>query len=82
LRLLQTSRLKDARISAFVDSNPHYQGKDLSGVPIISPGNVRGRAEPIIISSRVYQEDIARVIREDLGLPNKVIRLYDMGEAG
>ena len=30
LRLLSTSRLKDAKIAAFVDSNPRYQGKTLS----------------------------------------------------
>ena len=36
LRLLETSRLPQARIVAFIDSNVHYQGKTLAGVPIIS----------------------------------------------
>jgi len=78
LRLMQTSSLKDAKIAAFIDSNPHYQGKTIDGIPIIAPGRVRDHAEPIVISSRVYQEEIARAVREDLKLPNQLIRLYDM----
>ena len=31
LRLLATSRLKNAKIAAFVDSNPRYQGKTVQG---------------------------------------------------
>ncbi|MCX6996564.1 MAG: class I SAM-dependent methyltransferase [Kiritimatiellaeota bacterium] len=78
LRLLATSRLKDAVITAFVDSNPIYQSKGLNGIRIIAPSDLRGRTEPILISSRAYQEDIARQVRDDLKLPNRLIRLYQL----
>lgn len=75
-RLLATSPLAKARIVAFVDSNPRYQEKSLGGVPIIPPQQLNGRTEPILISSRLYQEEIAGQIRQDLNLPNEIIRLY------
>ena len=78
LRLLATSRLQEAAITAFVDSNPTYQGKKLNDIRIIAPADLRGRTEPILISSRAYQEDIARQVREDLQLPNRLIRLYQL----
>lgn len=78
LRLLETSQLREATISVFVDSNPRYQGKSLLGIPIIAPAQLSGRTEPILISSRPYQEDIATQIRQVLKLPNDLIRLYDI----
>jgi hypothetical protein len=77
-RLLATSRLRDANISAFVDSNARYQGRELDGVPIIAPEALRGRGEPILISSRVFQDEIQRQIRDDLQLSNELILLYDL----
>lgn len=76
LRLLSTSKLGKAKILAFVDSNPRYQGKHLMDVPIISPESLKEFPEPIMISSRVYQEEIATQIADDLRLDNKVIKLY------
>jgi SAM-dependent methyltransferase len=76
LRLLETSRLGEARITAFIDSNTRYQDKKLRGVPILAPEAVRGRFEPILISSRVYQHEIANRIQNEMSLPNRVIRLY------
>lgn len=81
LRLMQTSQLKNTKIVAFIDSNPHYQGKNINDIPIIAPSHVCDHTEPIVISSRVYQEEIAHEICEDLKLPNRLIRLYDMGSA-
>lgn len=75
-RLLATSRLAQARIIAFVDSNPRYQGKQLSGVPVISPQEVASRPEPILISSQGYQQEIATQIRHSLKLPNPLLLLY------
>jgi 2-polyprenyl-3-methyl-5-hydroxy-6-metoxy-1,4-benzoquinol methylase len=77
-RLLAESPLGQARIAAFVDSNPRYQGKDLGGVPILAPAELRGRGEPILISSRFYQAEIERQLRVDLGLVNEVILLYQV----
>ncbi len=78
LRLLATSRLAEARIAAFVDANPRYQGKSLRDVPIISPAELSGRAEPILVSSRVFQNDIVRQIRETLALTNPLYLLYSL----
>ena len=76
LRLLATSKLAGANIRAYVDSNPRYQGKQINDVPIISPQELRNMPEPILISSRAYQEEIANHIRNDLQLDNEIIKLY------
>jgi SAM-dependent methyltransferase len=76
LRLLATSRLAEARIEAFVDSNPKYQGKKLNGIPIIGPAQVQDSTLPILISSRVYQDEIEDLIRHRLGLANEIVKLY------
>jgi hypothetical protein len=76
LRLLATSRLSEAKITAFVDSNPRYQSKRLLGVPIISPTELKGRSEPVLISSRVFQRDIERQIHHELNCSNELILLY------
>jgi len=75
-RLLASSRLAQANIAAFVDSNTNYQGKQLNGIPILPPERLLGRLEPILISSYLYQEEISKQIRETLRLNNEIIRLY------
>ena len=51
LHLLETSRLRDCRIEAFLDSNPHYAGATLIGRPVLAPGDARrsGRADPGVV---------------------------------
>ena len=80
-RLLATGGLDGANISAFVDSNPKYQGQQLRGVPILAPEALRPRTEPILICSRVFQQEIERQIRDQLGLPNELLMLYSSREA-
>ena len=75
-RLMATSRLSEVAIEAFADSNPRYHGKQLHGIPIIAPGDVRDFSTPILISSRVFQSAIEEQIRRDLGLSNEIITLY------
>jgi SAM-dependent methyltransferase len=77
-RLLSVSNLAKARITAFVDSNTHYQGLHLRGVPVVSPTDLHDRTETILISSRMFQDEIAQQIRADLGLTNELIRLYEL----
>lgn len=77
-RLLATSSLGKAIISAFVDSNSKYQGKKLNGVSIIAPADLKKRSEPILISSRVFQQDIKKQIQEDIKLNNELILLYEI----
>jgi SAM-dependent methyltransferase len=75
-RLLSTTRLGEANIVAFFDSNPKVQGKELLGVTIRPPAELRQMPYPVLIASRVFQDEIERQIREDLHCPNRIIRLY------
>lgn len=77
LRLLANGGLDPARIAAFVDSNPRYQDRDLRGIPVYSPRDVRSRTEPILISSRSCQHEIQQQIRNGMGMENPVILLYE-----
>ena len=77
-RLLATSRLAEADIVAFVESNSRYHGKTLHGRPILPPEALRERSEPVLISSRVFQQEIADQIRTGLGCPNELILLYNV----
>lgn len=76
LHLLATSRLSQANVGAFVDSNPRYQGKQLDNLPILAPNDLRNRTEAILISSRVFQPVIEQQIRQELQLTNEIITLY------
>lgn len=77
LRLLETSQLPDARIIAFIDSNPRYEGKQLRGVPIVTPGQFKSGDATILISSQVAEAEIKAQIRERLHWPNPVVCLYE-----
>ncbi|GAC1435563.1 MAG: hypothetical protein NVSMB68_07700 [Thermoanaerobaculia bacterium] len=77
-RLMATSRLAEADIAAFVESNARYHGKTLHGRPIVPPAALRGHDEPVLISSRVFQKEIADQIRHGLGCPNELILLYNV----
>lgn len=76
-RLLATGAFTGIRIAAFVDSNPKYQGRQLQGIPVLSPASLAGRTEPILISTRGFQREIRDQIRDQLGLANEIILLYD-----
>lgn len=77
-RLMATSRLAEADIAAFIESNVRYHGKTLHGRPILPPAALRDRREPVLISSRVFQHEIAKQIRQDLGCGNELILLYNV----
>ena len=77
-RLLATTRLRDANIRAFIDSNPHYQGQRMIGRPVIAPQELKGRPEPILVLSWAFVEEISRQIREELRLDNEIIRINHM----
>ena len=74
-RLLSTTRLGEANIVAFIDSNPNIQGQSFDGIPVRSPDGIRNRDEAILIASWVFAADIERQIRTDLGCHNAIIRL-------
>jgi SAM-dependent methyltransferase len=75
-RLMATSRLAEADIVAFIESNSRYHGKMLRGRPILAPEALKDHPEPVLISSRVFQKEIAEQIRHDLGCSNELILLY------
>jgi len=77
-RLMATSRLSQAPIVAFLESNARYHGRTLLGRPIWPPGSLKSRLEPVLISSRVFQKEIADQIRFELECTNELILLYDV----
>ena len=76
LRLLAASSLAQANVVGIIDSNPRYQGKSIAGLPVFSPKSCPNQNATVLVSSRVYQEDISRQIRERLGWKNKIVTLY------
>jgi len=77
LRLLANGGLDPATIALFVDSNPKYQGRQLRGIPIVSPEELGERIEPILISSRGFQREILHLIQRRPARRNPVILLYE-----
>ncbi len=77
-RLLANHTLRPQDVSMFVDANPKYQGQRLVGLPVLSPDQLNGRSEPILISSYAFQKEISHQIREVLRLGNELILLYDL----
>ena len=75
LKLLAETPLGEARIVAFVDSNPINQGRLLRGVPILAPDAIRSMAQPILVASTLHQDEIVAVIRERMKLTNPLILL-------
>jgi SAM-dependent methyltransferase len=75
--LLERGALAGLRVVAFVDSDPKYQGIDMRGVPVLAPTDVAKRDEPILVSSGTVHHEIARQIREELGVGNEIVLLYD-----
>jgi 2-polyprenyl-3-methyl-5-hydroxy-6-metoxy-1,4-benzoquinol methylase len=78
LKLLAETRLSQARVIAFVDSNPIRQGRFLRGVPILAPRAIRAYPQPILIGSLLHHRQILEEI-ERLGLTNRVILLPEGG---
>ena len=71
--------LDKVAIKAFIGSNPKYQGKTMSGVPIVHPDFARNHKDPILISSYGAQEEICEQIHDVLKLDNELITFYKHG---
>jgi len=76
LRLLETSRLSHARIVCFIDSNIHYQGKTLAGVPVVAPSAFTDTVAEILISSQTAESEIYQTITQELHWQNVIHLLY------
>ena len=76
LKLLAHSRLRDVRITAFIDGNPVNQGKRLIDLPVLPPEEIRRWPElPILVSTLLHGQAVIRRIRDELQLPNPVFTL-------
>ena len=75
-KLLAQTNLFKTGIRAFIDSNPNYYKAKLINKPIISPTKLaKEKYLPILISSKGYQENIKKQIKE-MGLKNRILTLY------
>ncbi|HEY4246638.1 MAG TPA: methyltransferase domain-containing protein [Lacunisphaera sp.] len=74
-RLMEKTKLPSAKIVAFVDSNPHYHGKKLKGVPVINPSEVPNHSETILISSLIFESEIRDQIQNQLRCNNPIVTL-------
>jgi SAM-dependent methyltransferase len=76
LHLLESSRLAECRIEAFLDSNPHYAGATLAGRPVVAPSSLATIDAPILVSSSISQSAIADAARARFGPDVPLILLY------
>ena len=56
--------------------SPGYAGGSFNDIPVSSPQDLKRYPHRILISSRVYQNEIAGYIKNVLGAPNELILLY------
>jgi len=73
-RLMATTALAEVPLAAFLDSNPHLQGRRLAGVTIQPPQWLRGFPGPVLIASRGYAAEIERTLRGELRLDNPLVQ--------
>lgn len=77
-RLMATSRLREANVVAFIESNAKYHGKTLMDRPILPPADLMTRGESVLVSSRVFQQEIVNQIRYELHCANPLVLLYEV----
>ncbi len=80
LHLLATSRLAECNIVGFIDSNPHYSGRQLAGRMVLEPRSVGKPAGPILVASAVSQTAIANAARRQFGPDVPLILLYGVAD--
>lgn len=76
LHLLVASRLRECNIVAFLDSNPHYVGRELAGRPVLAPSDLAHVDAPILVASAVSQTAIAQAARQRFGPDVPLILMY------
>jgi hypothetical protein len=80
LHLLATSRLAECNIVGFIDSNPHYAGRQLAGRTVMNPQTVGKPSAPILVASAVSQTAIANAARSLFGPEVPLILLYGVAD--
>jgi len=76
LRLLETSRLPEVNIVAFLDSNTRYHGKRIQGREVMPPAAFSNPLATILISSQVAESEIIAQIRDSLHWGNRIVCFY------
>jgi len=76
MKLLIETSLARAEILAFVDNNPINHGKVLRGIPIISPDQLDGLKEPILVATLLHHHAITDQILR-MRLANEIILLAE-----
>jgi SAM-dependent methyltransferase len=76
LHLLATSRLAECNIVGFLDSNPHYTGRQLAGRVVMAPRDVERVDSPILVASAVSQTAIAEMARRLFGQDVPLVLMY------
>lgn len=74
MKLLSLPCLAQTQVRALVDNNPVLRGKTLAGAPVVSPKEIAGTSEPIVIATLLHADEISAQIRR-LGLHNPVLSL-------
>ncbi|MFZ3341169.1 MAG: methyltransferase domain-containing protein [Terriglobales bacterium] len=74
MKLLSLPCFARTQVRALVDNNPVLRGKTLAGAPVVSPKEIAGTSEPIIIATLLHADEISTQIRR-LGLHNPVLSL-------
>jgi len=78
-RLLATTRLAEAKIAAFVDSNSHFHGQVLAGRPILGPNEIASRRESILVCSVCFAQEITSAIRMEHKFSGRLISFPTKG---
>jgi SAM-dependent methyltransferase len=74
-RLLATTNLGRANITAFVDSNSGLQGKPLLGRKIEAPATLRNGTGTVLVSSFVYGSEIRDTLEKELGYAGRIVTI-------
>lgn len=74
-RLLTSTNLKNAKVEAFIDSNPTQQGKMVAGKRIISPAELHDKQATVLITSYIHGAAIKKDLIDKYNHVGKIITL-------
>jgi len=81
LKLLSETRLAQADVVAFVDSNPIHHGHRLRGAPILPPSKLGAFPQPVLVATLLHHREIVAAIGK-LGVSNRIILLPESSAQG
>src|ERR1700722_1388777 len=73
-KLLKKTRLAEADIVSFIDSNPIHHGEIWMGKPVVSPQSLVDSTASLLIATTIHQDDIVATIGR-MGLRNELVLL-------